>query len=163
MMDLRGQIDYCKRRIAAGSADSLVYKAILDSLLLLERCGLLPEGVDGQVYQQFVERYFAFREARGAKARMTPGGGKALKEVIAYLLSIPKIGGDEQKAFASWDYIFKHWHLLSDYLRAQVALSQVGNNIEEIIDQLTHVSKKTRRRAEQADKERFKQAVKNRR
>jgi hypothetical protein len=94
---------------------------------------------------------------------MTPQAGKALKTLIRYLLKNEKVSGDPEKALTAWRFILDKWNHLSDFLRSQVSLSSINKNIEEIIEQLTNVSKKAKQQHNQSEKERLKETLKSRR
>jgi hypothetical protein len=123
-----------------------VINEVIEVLELADKFNLIPAEIDPSTYQEFVKSYYAFRKERGNTPRLTPAAGKALKDIIRYLLQVEKIGGDPQKALEGWNYILKHWNYLNEFLQSQVGLTQINKHLEEIIDKLTH-AESTKKRA----------------
>ena len=87
-------------------------------------------------YQQFVELYFQWHEATvGIQPPMGAREGKVMKEIIAYLRNNSK-RKDDDGALDAWQFILRHWNLLSEFLQKQVSLSNIQRNLPEIIMQL---------------------------
>lgn len=162
-VSLKDQINFCKKKMSAGGSSFAMYRALLDTLLMAEKFDLYPHEVDGQVYQQFVGVYFQFRRGRGADPKMSPAAGKALKEIIRYLLKNEKVDGDGDRALTAWKFILDKWDHLSDFIRTQVSLTQINKHIEEIIEQLTNATQKAKQRHQQSEMQRLKDTLKNRR
>ena len=161
-MNLKNLIDFCKKKIATGGADFTVYRQLLDVLLMADKFDLYPTEVPGDVYQRFVEAYFDFRKKRGANPKMNPAAGKALKEIIRYLLRNEKVNNDPENALKAWRFILDRWSMLSEFIRSQVGLTQINKHIEEIIDQLTHVTKKAKQQHNQSEIEQLERSIKSR-
>jgi hypothetical protein len=96
-------------------------------------------------YQSFVDAYFQFREKRGSKPRWSGKAGDTMKDIITYLMSLPKANGSEEKALLFWQYILDHWDGLTPYLKGRVQIGQINESIEEIIDRLKHKHENTKR------------------
>jgi len=111
----------------------------IESLKLLRK--ITGGKQDIQHYRQFVAMYDAWmRKTSGVSAKITAGDGKALKQIIRYLVENSK-GGDEEGAMDAWHYILKYWKLLTPFLQTQVRLSQINKNLPEILMQLRNGKK----------------------
>ena len=133
MNALREQIAYCRKRMAT---EGPIYKDLLNSLLLLESCEVLPKDIDKGQYQRFFNRWYQFRTTElGSKPRMTREQGAALKQIIRHLT---RVSGSRnyEGAFKGWELILENWSKLSPYLQKQISLVQVNENLEEILMQL---------------------------
>jgi hypothetical protein len=140
MFDLNAQITFCKKRAALADQDSEMFMAITKSLYKLE-----AEKKATPHYQSFVDAYFQMREKRGSKPRWSGKAGETMKAIIAYLISLPKANGSEDKALLFWQYILDHWDDLTPYLKGRVQIGQINESIEEIIDRLKHKHENTKR------------------
>lgn len=159
-MTLQPLIKYCSKQATKGGESAQIYRQILDVLIITEKYDLVPTEVSGEDYQKFVGAYFGFRRERGSEPKMNPAAGKALKEIIRYLLKNKKVQGDPEKALEAWKFILDKWNHLSDYIRQQVGLTQINKHIEEIIEQLTNASKQAKQRANESDISRLKASLK---
>ena len=162
-MKIKSLIAFCKSRSTSSESDRAVFKDIMDVLIMADKFDLFPREVPAKVYQQFVEVYFDFRRERGANPKMNPAAGKALKEIIRYLLKNEKVNGDPDQALVAWRFMLDRWNHLSDYIKAQVGLTQINKNIEEIIEQLTHASKKAKQQHNQSEKDKLRDSIRQRR
>jgi len=133
---LKDQIAYCQECLDKGGRDHQQMRAIKTSLILIDKLNLIPPKIDGADYQEFVRIYFDFRRNRGAEPKMSGAAGKALKEIIVYLMKMEKINGDVKKALEAWEYVLSRWNDLSDFVRQQVGLTMINKHIEEILEQL---------------------------
>ena len=89
-------------------------------------------------YKDMVAIYDSFcLEFLDVPARINGVEGKALKEIIKYLINIAKKKGvEENTCLDSFSYIFNHWGMLDDFTRKQVKLSQINSNLPNIINQI---------------------------
>lgn len=109
-------------------------------------------------YQEFVGVYNEFcKRNLGAPAQMDAYQGKCLKETVAYLMKQEKVNHDEDLALEGWQYIFKNWGLLSEFIQRQTKLSDLKKNIQEILFQLRNVSKEAKKRKSASDWDQFDQ------
>lgn len=94
-------------------------------------------------YQDFVKRYFKFYDELGqGKPRMGKAQGKAMNDIIRYLLSLENAGHSEDKAYNGWEYILTNWKVLPDFLQRQITLPQINKYIEEITYHFKNAAKK---------------------
>lgn len=98
-------------------------------------------------YQEFVGVYDQFcREKLGAPGVINAANGRALKEIVDYLMKQEKVNGSEDLAFEGWQYMFKNWGLLSDFIQKQVTLLQIKKNLPEILYEFRNASKSAKRK-----------------
>lgn len=122
-------------------------EALKESLKRLEE---IEKGPQFEKYRDFIDVYFTWhKEHSGVDPRMTAAQGRALKEIITYLVSQSKTE-DEDGALLAWEYILKNWSRLTKFLQNQVALTQINKNLTEILTQLRNgkdesASKKSKR------------------
>lgn len=94
-------------------------------------------------YQDFVKRYFKFYDELGqGKPRMGKPQGKAMNDIIRYLLSLENAGNSEDKAYNGWAYILTNWKVLPEFLQRQITLPQINKYIEEITYHFKNATKK---------------------
>lgn len=112
--------------------------AIRKSLRRLEQYdaeALAPQVKKFEKYQEFVTCYFEFHQATaGVSPRMNAAQGKAMNEIIAYLVK-ESATKDETGALLAWQYVLKNWTHLTPFLKNQVALIQINKNLIEILSQ----------------------------
>lgn len=94
-------------------------------------------------YQDFVARYFKFYDELGqGKPRMGKAQGKAMNDIIRYLMSLENAANSEDKAFNGWAYILTNWKVLPEFLQRQITLPQINKYIEEITYHFKNATKK---------------------
>lgn len=92
------------------------------------------------LYKRMMDYYFKwYKEAEDVPPRVNAAEGKALKEIIKYLLGLTD--SDEERAFEGWIYILKGWPRLDDFYQKQKDLKQINSNINALIRQIKKSSK----------------------
>lgn len=166
-MTIEEQIEFVDdaSQYATSEQERECWAAIRKSLLSVSSSGKkASESKKGQSkiklerYQEFVGVYNEFcKKEIGAPAQIDAYQGKCLKEIVAYLMKQEAVGGSEDKALEGWQYIFKNWELLSDFIRRQIKLNQIKNNIQEILHQFRNASKEAKKRKYDSDWDRYKE------
>jgi len=110
-------------------------------------------------YQKFIQLYFGFcKTFIGINPRMSPAQGKAMNDIIEYLVEQSK-DKSEEGAILAWQYILnrKNWTRLTKYLQNQTTLIQINKNLQEILTQMRNGSTKasTNKNASSAIKNRI--------
>lgn len=158
---VRQQIEWVKGRIKQPIAmgDVAYMESILESLQTVT-----TDYSDRKypLFQDFVVAYWTFCRTKGVEGRMTAANGKALKEIISYLMRLEKIDGSEEQALEAWRYIFAHWNEIGDFYQHQIGLMQINKNIQEIIYQLQNVNKANRNKHNKSEIDRLEHAIKAR-
>ena len=139
---LEEQKAFVKKQFA--KKGELIYKSLLDTCILLESTEVLPRDIEKEWYQIFFNEFYQFRMNLKSKPRMTEGQGKALKGIIKHLIRISQ-GKDYQSAFKGWQMILQNWGKLTPYLQAQLSLTQINDNLEEIIARIFDYGKEDKR------------------
>lgn len=99
--------------------------------------------VPSGTHQTFIDEYSLFYEKRvGIIPKITAQDGKAVKELIPYLVNV-STKKTEESAVESLKYIFENWDKLEPFLRDQIKLIQINSNINNIINQIKNGSSKS--------------------
>ncbi len=86
-------------------------------------------------YKECLDSYFAFYKNRtGVKPKMSPTDGGSLKSLIEYFNQIIKDDNDDKKAVDAFNEMFDNWNKLDSFLQNQLKLTQINNNINNIIN-----------------------------
>lgn len=94
-------------------------------------------------FQDFVDRHFRFCQQLGqGRPRMGKAQGKAMNDIIGYLMSLENADNSEDKAYNGWEYILAHWRTLPEFIQRQVTLPQINKHIEEITYHFKNARKK---------------------
>lgn len=89
-----------------------------------------------EYYQDFVKSYHEWHlKVAGISPRMNAASGKAMKEIINYLMEQSK-EKTEKGALAAWNFILLHWERVSPFLQQQKSLLHINKNLTEILDQI---------------------------
>jgi hypothetical protein len=102
-----------------------------------------------RLYSDFIDAYSTwYTKMVGAKPKLNPASGKAMKDIIAYLLQQEKVKTEED-ALVAWKYIMGTWLRVSPFLQQQKGLIQINKNIEEILDHIRNGHAKNEPRTKQ--------------
>lgn len=113
---------------------TLVAKAATAGAVSLASEQVQAPAVPATLYKQFEARYHEFcRQHTGMDGRMDGGQGKALNEIIAYLTANCRTR-DAAGALASWDYLFKHWGDVGEFLAKQKSLVAINKYLVELLE-----------------------------
>ena len=86
------------------------------------------------LYKQFEAAYHEFHEAQtGLLGKMDGGQGKALNDIINYLLANSRTR-DAAGALKSWTFLLKHWHQVAPFLQKQKALTAINKYLVELLE-----------------------------
>lgn len=136
--------DVYKRNVQQGYMQEATANAEISMLGLILRLlkAISPEEVEmlqgepGDVHQECMRLYFSFYEKHvGVKPSITAKDGTALKELIRYLRSTPKINTSDEVIIA-WRFILDHWELTGPFIGKQKSLHRMYHNIAEILDKI---------------------------
>jgi len=105
----------------------------------------LPEKKEKEKFSpKFLEAYFDWFIEKNQMAPVTDAaGGKAIKEIAAYLIAETKRshpewdeGQIETSAIEGWRMILKRWDKIEPFLQKQTKLVQIRSNLQNIITQI---------------------------
>ncbi len=80
-----------------------------------------------ETWNKCKDLYFGWHTEKWWKPKFDGGDGKGLKEIIAYLESLPA------DPLQTLEYIFAHWDELPDFYKSNTRLRQINSNIHNII------------------------------
>jgi hypothetical protein len=86
-------------------------------------------------YMRFMKVYYDFVYSKnGVPPKITAADGKALKDIIAYLIGICE--GDSERALNGFKAIFDRWYLLDNYTKDRIRLIDINSQMNNIISQI---------------------------
>lgn len=86
-------------------------------------------------YLKFMKVYYDFVQSKnGVPPKITAADGKALKDIISYLISI--CDNDSDRALNGWKAIFDRWYLLDNYTKDRIRLIDINSQMNNIISQI---------------------------
>lgn len=86
-------------------------------------------------YMKFMKVYYEFVQSKnGVPPKITAADGKALKDIIAYLIGI--CDGDSERAVNGWKAIFDRWYMLDNYTKDRIRLIDINSQMNNIISQI---------------------------
>lgn len=86
---------------------------------------------------------FWVEKQTGVKAFINGREAKSLKNIIEFLSKQEKISADPQKISEAWNYILDNWTKTEPFIQKNKKLSQIENNLTNILDQLKNGTPKT--------------------
>lgn len=136
ILQTRMLLDQCRHE-----AIKQYYKAVLMELERLQKIDKTPRKKPDKAgskeepgkFQEFVSAYFAFHTTvAGVKPMWSAAQGKAMKEIITYLIDNTP-NKDEDGALVAWQWMLNHWNRLSTFLKNQITIHSIKRNLPEII------------------------------
>jgi hypothetical protein len=104
------------------------------------------------LYKSMIDLYDTFCKERTLMgAKINAHQGKAMKSIISYLTTQVKAKKQytseqdiDNDVLSAWSFILTKWSLLNDFYGSQVKLSQIDNNLPNILAQLRNNTKNKR-------------------
>ncbi len=121
--------------------NTLVAKAATAGAVTLASEQVPAPAVPRTLYKQFEAAYHEFCQSHtGMNGRMDGGQGKALNEIIAYLLANCRTR-NEAGALASWQYLLSHWGDVTPFLAKQKTLVAINKYLVEMLEEVRKANK----------------------
>lgn len=103
-------------------------------------------GAGGRLYSSLMAIYFDFvKQHTGVPPKVSQIEGKALKNIIKYLMSIKP---DEREVEIGWKAIFENFNKWDAFHQKQLKLSQIDSNLLNIISSIKNGKQQTNTRRE---------------
>lgn len=94
------------------------------------------KSTSSSVYKKCIDLYDQFcREKLNAGCKIDGAQGKAMKQIIQYLLKNAPTGSSQEVIY-TWTHILLSWDQLDKFYKSQMKLTQINSNLINIINQL---------------------------
>jgi len=87
-------------------------------------------------FKECMEIYAEFYKQFERPLRITPADAKGLKDILAYISTMPNVKDGKSKVQDAFKFILDNWHRLDKWHQTQTELRQINSRITNIIQQL---------------------------